>query len=133
MGPGIVNSDSLRPAVECGSRLDFGPSSLYSLVLMKDVGSGGPFLTGPGKRKVAELDSEDNPPKKPKGGHTSIGHSIKAQARAKGGNVKTETKKVAPVHVKKVMEMETKLDQFFDSLSIQMAEVAGLIMPPPPP
>uniref|UniRef100_A0A2N9IMG3 CCHC-type domain-containing protein n=1 Tax=Fagus sylvatica TaxID=28930 RepID=A0A2N9IMG3_FAGSY len=41
---------------------------LQSLQIGKDVGSGGPFLTGPGKRKVAELDPEDNPPKKPKGG-----------------------------------------------------------------
>ena len=115
------------------SSSNFGPDSLYSLVLMKDVGSGGPFLADLRKRKVTELDPEDNPPKKLKGGYTSIGHSIKAQARAKGGNVKTETKKVAPVRVKKVMEVETKLDQFFDFLFIQMAEVSSLIMPPPPP
>ena len=133
VGPGTVNFDSLRPKVEYGSRSNFGPGSLYSLVLMKDVGSSGPFLASPGKRKVVELDRKVNPPKKPKGGHTSIGHSFKAQARAKGGKLKTETKKVAPVRVKKVMEVETKLDQFSNSLSIQMAKVAGLIMPPPPP
>jgi hypothetical protein len=59
--------------------------------------------------------------------------SLKAMARAKGRNMKEEGRKLFEGGAEKQMVVEENQDMVLESLPIQMAEVAGLIMPPPPP
>jgi hypothetical protein len=59
--------------------------------------------------------------------------SLKTQAWDKGKSLRNEGRKKIGGSTEKSVVAKGKLDQILEALSIQMAEVAGLIMPPPPP
>ena len=59
--------------------------------------------------------------------------SIKTLAQAKGKTLRYEEKKKYGTGSGKIAVAEDELDKMAESLSIQMAKVAGLIMPPHPP
>jgi hypothetical protein len=99
------------------------------------------------KTKIMEYDTEAHPPKKPKEVLSTMkpmrsqsteqrvtrNSSIKVLARAKGRNLKLEGRRKIRTDTGKQMMVEEKLGLVAESPTIQMAEVAGLIMPPPLP
>ena len=155
MGPAPLN---IQPASFSGPKQNRG--SIYpwaqsnlgcQLLDTIQVGESfiGPSGTRYGKRKAEEVDIEltDHPPKKSKEAQIPLkpklnlqkekklskNISLKSMARAKGRNMKEEGRKLFGGGAEKQMVVEENQDMLSKSLPIQTAEVAGLIMPPPPP
>jgi hypothetical protein len=128
------------------SEVSFGPCGPHSSEV-----STGPSGHKSGKRKpeILDYDTEAHPSKKPKEDLNTIkpkpmrrqsteqritrNSSIKILARAKGRNLKLEGQRKIGADTGKQVMIEEKLGVVAESPTIQMAEVAGLIMPPPPP
>ena len=127
------------PLASPSNIVEGGPTSSIGLEIQRsaspviNVDPTGPIIDVMSKRKASDLELEAYPSKKPKVNPISFSNPDSAHTNSNSGKIKSVLKKRSLASCERTKDVDSKLDPISESLSIQMAEVAGLIMPPPSP
>jgi hypothetical protein len=127
------------PLASPSNIVEGGPTSSTGLEIQRsaspviNVDPSAPIMDVMSKRKASDPELEAYLSKKPKVSPISFSNLDSTHTNSNSGKIKYVFKKRSPASRERSKDVDSKLDPISESLSIQMAEVAGLIMPPPPP